>query len=125
MADTKISALPAVTNVDDTDEYVLARTGGTRQITGANLKAGIPSGGPAGGVPSGSYPNPGFAADMATQAELDAVAATIPAAGIPATIADAKGDLIAASAADTVARLPVGSNNQVLTADSAQTLGVK
>lgn len=31
--------------------------------------------GTAGGVLSGNYPNPGFAVDMATQAELDAVAA--------------------------------------------------
>jgi hypothetical protein len=46
-------------------------------------------------------------------------------AGIPATIVDAKGDLIAATAADTVARLAVGSNGQVLTADSAEATGLK
>lgn len=43
---------------------------------------------------------------------------------IPATIVDAKGDLIVATTADSVARVPVGSNGQVLTANSALTAGV-
>lgn len=44
---------------------------------------------------------------------------------LPVTIIDAKGDLIAGTAADTAARIAVGSNGQVLVADSAQTTGVK
>ena len=46
-------------------------------------------------------------------------------AGIPATLIDAKGDLIVGSAADTAARLAVGTNNYVLTADSAAANGIK
>ena len=38
---------------------------------------------------------------------------------------DAKGDLLVGAAADTVGKLPVGSNGQVLVADSAQALGLK
>lgn len=45
--------------------------------------------------------------------------------GISATIVDAKGDLIAATAADTVARLGVGTNGQILTADSTAATGLK
>ena len=46
-------------------------------------------------------------------------------AGIAKTIVDAKGDLIAATAADTVARLAVGTNDQVLIADSTTATGLK
>ena len=45
--------------------------------------------------------------------------------GIQPTIVDAKGDIIAATAADSVSRLAVGTNNQVLMADSAQATGLK
>jgi hypothetical protein len=41
------------------------------------------------------------------------------------TIVDAKGDIIAATAADTVARLAVGANDTILTADSTTATGLK
>ena len=46
-------------------------------------------------------------------------------AGIAKTIVDAKGDIIAATAADTVARLAVGANDTILTADSSTATGLK
>ena len=46
-------------------------------------------------------------------------------AAIAKAIVDAKGDLIAATAADTVSRLAVGANGTVLTADSAEATGIK
>lgn len=47
------------------------------------------------------------------------------AAKIASTIVDAKGDIIVATAADTVSRLAVGTNGQALVADSTAGTGVK
>lgn len=51
--------------------------------------------------------------------------AAVSGAYVPLAEIDAKGDLLVGSANDTLNNLAVGSNDQVLTADSAQTLGVK
>lgn len=62
------------------------------------------------------------ALDMRTLGNaIDTTMATM----VPKSIVDAKGDLIAATAADTVARLAIGTNNQVLTADSTAATGMK
>ena len=47
------------------------------------------------------------------------------ASAINPTIVDAKGDIIAATAADTVAKLTVGANGTVLTAASGQATGLE
>lgn len=44
---------------------------------------------------------------------------------VPKVLVDSKGDLFVATADNTVGRLGVGANDTVLTADSAQTGGVK
>jgi hypothetical protein len=59
----------------------------------------------------------------AVQTQIDSKIGS--ASAINPTIVDAKGDIIAASAADTVARLAVGSNDTVLTADSSTATGLK
>jgi hypothetical protein len=46
-------------------------------------------------------------------------------AAIAKTIVDAKGDIVAATAADTVSRLAVGADDTVLTADSTEATGLK
>lgn len=46
-------------------------------------------------------------------------------AQVPLSVVDAKGDLLVATAADTVTRLPVGVNGQVLTADQSESGGIR
>jgi len=59
----------------------------------------------------------------AIQTQIDAKIGS--ASAINPTIVDAKGDIIAATAADTVARLAVGANGTVLTAASGEATGLQ
>ncbi len=63
----------------------------------------------------------GAAAIRSLGTAVDTTVATM----VPKTIVDAKGDIIAATAADTVSRLAVGANDTVLTADSSAATGLK
>jgi hypothetical protein len=67
----------------------------------------------------------GAAAIRSLGTSIDTTVFNNASAGIPKTIVDAKGDLIAATAADTVSRLAVGANDTVLTADSTTATGLK
>jgi len=56
--------------------------------------------------------------------DIEAFVNTTPGV-VQADIVDAKGDIVAASAADTVSRLAVGTDTYVLTADSGEATGLK
>ena len=67
----------------------------------------------------------GAAAIRSLGTAIDTTVFTNAGAAIAKTIVDAKGDLIVASGSDAVARLAVGTNDYVLTADSGATNGIK
>jgi hypothetical protein len=67
----------------------------------------------------------GAAAIRSLGSAIDSTVFTNAGAAIAKTIVDAKGDIIAATAADTVSRLAVGTNDQVLIADSTAATGLK
>jgi hypothetical protein len=80
-----------------------------------SLSAEIVVGTSPGGELGGTWASPTVDATHSGSAHTDFIAKAI---------VDAKGDLIAATAADTVARVAVGTNGQVLTADSTAAAGV-
>jgi hypothetical protein len=67
----------------------------------------------------------GAAAIRSLGTAIDSTVFTNAGNAINKTIVDAKGDIIAATAADTVSRLAVGANDTVLVADSSTATGLK
>lgn len=67
-----------ICKTDGTAAGTQAQRGASWNVVQGNLAGTIVDGTGAGGVLSGTFPNPGFSVNMATQAELDATVATIP-----------------------------------------------
>ena len=75
MADQKISDLAAVTDVQSTDEYVLARSGDNKKITGASLITELGGGG------GGELAYVEFTSPVTVSATSAATATTVVSAG--------------------------------------------
>jgi hypothetical protein len=81
----------------------------------------------AAGVPSWATPTTGDIEGVTAGTGISGggTSGTVTVTNSMATAIDAKGDLIGGTGADTFARLAVGANGTVLTADSAETTGLK
>ena len=107
MADTKVSAFPVVGAVIATDYFPVIVTPGITNGSATLTVIFAPH-------LAAVDPHPQYL----TGTEGDA-------AYLLKSLADVKGDLIAATGNDAFTRLAIGTNNQVLTADSAAATGMK
>ena len=107
----------AAHEADTTSVHGIANTSALVLTNDARLTdARTPTGG-AGGVLSGTYPSPGFAVDMATQAELDAHATdTTSVHGVTDTA-----DLVRRASAATAGRVPFWSAGDTISHDAELT----
>jgi hypothetical protein len=115
-------------DVDTTNVHGISNTANLETTTGAQTKVDthVNDATAAHAASAISYDNgsSGLTA-IQVQAAIDEIEGAIGAAGIPETIVNAKGDIIAATAADTVTRLGVGSNGQALVAASGEATGLQ
>jgi len=123
----------------NTDMDFIWVTDAAGDITGVSVTSPLTGGGTSGsvtvGILSGTTSNLGAvqlsdstsSTSTTLAATANAVKTTYDLANgaVAKSIVDAKGDIIAATAADTVARLAVGTDGQILTADSTAATGLK
>lgn len=97
----------------------------TADIAGITASTGLTGGGTSGTVTLSI--DTATTADLTTAQTLTNKTLTNPviASVVNNTLIDAKGDIITATAADTPARLGVGANDTILTADSTTATGLK